>query len=43
MILICLECSADMTEIAPDIFCCPCCGWMAEQLTISGEDDPDEA
>ncbi|WP_169834397.1 hypothetical protein [Paenibacillus donghaensis] len=38
MILVCLECAADMTEIKPNVYRCPCCGWMAEQLTISETD-----
>lgn len=36
MILVCLECSADMQEIKQNVFRCPCCGWGAEQLTIEG-------
>jgi hypothetical protein len=36
MILICLECAADMQEIKRNVFRCPCCGWGAEQLTIEG-------
>lgn len=36
MILVCLECTADMQEIKQNVFRCPCCGWGAEQLTIEG-------
>ncbi len=43
MILVCLECAADMTEIKPNVYRCPCCGWIAEQLTINREDDLDES
>lgn len=34
MILVCLECAADMKEIESNVYRCPCCGWGAEQLTI---------
>lgn len=43
MILVCLECAADMQEIKRNVFRCPCCGWGAEQLTIEGVEPMEKA
>lgn len=41
MILVCIECASDMEEVKADEYRCPGCGYMAEQLSIPGESDPE--
>lgn len=42
MILVCLECAADMKEIKTNVYCCPSCGWRAEQLSFEGMNPMDK-